>query len=1161
MEMEIEMEMDAEDEKPFDLDGGGVIRLVKKLWNYKANKLYKKLNKETESLQKIHDSLISKAKEVDQRTKELLFNAFNILNIVINANLDSDSNSQSSSHNIQREREDFFKKCVGLKKHYLSIRELEKEFYSQYNNARRVDDLVTMMNKKKLDAAKAKYESSSKSPNRMFPKSKYGDELGTNPIIEDIAASSAQSELATKTKKLEDLKTAVEKALKENMFTGNFFVSSEDLDSNTKYNESINKVKALLDGGDNAIYEIFCDEEKIKSLIRYYYFKSSGSTNSIIEFESGNNSIIFPDIPIVLQYLFHNFNKSEGAKCFVTQKLFTDPEILNNVVTIKTNLLQKLKSLFADITPDIFNNGVSYSLLFHSILYGRNVNSIKVLLGSMIMTAIDLINDNNDIEKPADVSVIIERYILKFEYQKLLLMCWNMFTASSINISSDYLRLVLYKLLDTTAVPAFLNLKDGELTNDFFKKSEETRFNQQLDALKSLDLQSSDIFMLMDVSSKSMESITKEFSDSYHNVNHGYHLSLLKKHIKQEKKSVLEKGTATSDFFITRAVFNDQEYLLVNLYIPFMKTTLEERSTVNACETKFSSILRILGEQLKGKDNVPIIVFASLNYEFMKKDLKDIKKESDNGGEHHTYLDFGAGAFQIIELPPSIYYFDYNIIKCNNESRNFLRKIFDEKERNQNLDYLFYKFPESMKDFKIHIKSPSPYKKTYNVIIENIQKVKEKESEEETVAAPENTGYIEVELTESSESKESDSGIFTSSYTVKNAIDSKYEVKPEEIAKYQQLCGDLGTLKKRLGEINKDLAEKNAEFESLKRRLETTKKDYDAKFNDLQALLPNIFEEVTSGTPLKPLDLADDANRKTLLDAIISLFDSDGIKFEKDTTSPKGKDTYLKIGGHTDIKGYKIKLKNDYKDQLKAADFRKLYEGDKFFNENKDKIDATAELPTKIEESKKESKGFNDEIDKQKREFDELVETFNANKLTAENWNFIEKQPSNHQLCSIEIVKKDAKISGFEKDIVPQVKKILEEHKISQKDFKIYSSTIYNKFLYLSAIFDTLGITSINGIDIEKYVNSVINLYKIKDKKLYKPDDFKPKDALISVGISGGGKVESPKRNILIKMLNSKSIDYGNLKLKRRTNKRRLGNVYKHSRRRHSKHKVRSKRA
>jgi hypothetical protein len=1146
------------DERPFDLSGGGVgvvRQLVKKLLNYKANKLYKKLNKETESLAKIHDSILSKTVAVDNTVKKLLLDAFKILNIVINSDIESNSDNSG----IQREREEFFSTCLNLKKEYLSIRELEKEFYKQFTNAKQVDDLVIMINKKKLDASKAKYESSSKSPKRLFTSSKYGAVLGTNPIIEDIAARSEEATLAAKTNKINNLKEAVEKALKNNLFTGNFLISDEDLNSNSKYNESISKIKALLDGGDNTIYEIFCDEEKIKLLIRYYYFKNSGNTDAIIKFEAGENSIIFPDIPIVLQYFFHNFNKSNDAKCFVTQKLFSDPKILASVSEIKGNLLKKLKSLFVDINSDIsdiFNRGISYSLLFHSVLYSKNVNSIKILLGSMIMTAMDLINNNNDIGNTNDISVIIEKYILKFEYKKILLMCWDIFTSSSINISTDYLRLVFYKLLDTSEIPTFLNLKDDQISQDFFKKSEDTRFNQQLDLLKSLDLQSTDIFMLTDVSKKSVDAITKEFSDSYHNINHGYHLGLLKKNIKKDNISILENVVSSSDYFITRAILNGQQYLLINLYIPFMKTTLDERNTTNNCENKLSGILRSLAEHLKGKDNIPIIIFASLNYNFIKRELpSDIKRESDNGGEHHIYLDFGAGAFQIIELPPSIYYFDYNIINCIKENKHLLGKILDEKERNQNLDYLFYKFPESMKDFKIHIKSP--FRKTYNVIIEGKKIEKEGSEESET-----SDGYITVEDTdyvnseESSEEPESASTIFTSSYTEKSSIDSKIIINNENIAKYNNLCEEVKDYTKNHDKYSKALADKTAELESIKRQIDTTDKAYNSKYSDLKALLPNIFEEVTVVTPSKTLTLTDDNERKELLDAIIAVFDANDVNFEKERRG--GKDLFLKTN-KSNIRDYLIKLKNTYNDQLKSADFRKLYNDERILKENRAKILPDAALPKEIAELEKQVKDFNDEAAKKKADFKLLDTQFNNNKLTAENWNFVEKQPSNHQLCAIEIIKKDAKISLFEKDIVPKVKKILEENKISIKDFKIYSSTMYNKFLYLSSIFGDLRITAVDGIDIEKYINSIINLYLVKDKKLYNPDDFKLKNESISVGMSGG-KVESPKRNILIKVLNPKTIDYSNLKLKRRTNKRRLGKVYKNSRRRHSKHKARSKR-
>jgi hypothetical protein len=205
---------------------------------------------------------------------------------------------------------------------------------------------------------------------------------------------------------------------------------------------------------------------------------------------------------------------------------------------------------------------------------------------------------------------------------------------------------------------------------------------------------------------------------------------------------------------------------------------------------------------------------------------------------------------------------------------------------------------------------------------------------------------------------------------------------------------------------------------------------------------------------------------------------------------------------------------------------------------------------------------FSTDFTENKKKLDEKVVELNAHKLGFDKWLFVEKQPSNHQLCSIEIAKKDAKESNFEKKIIPEVIKILDTFKISRDTFNVYGFTSkYNKYLYLLSIFDTLGVNVIDGINVSEYVNSVIKLYYYSGKKLYKPDDFKLKDVSVSISVGGSnGKVESPKRNILIKVLNPKTIDYSNLKLKRRTNKRRLGKVYKNSRRRHSKHKARSKR-
>lgn len=1193
-------EYDEYDERPFDLSGGGFFKIIRNLWYRKTKKFYDKLIKETNELKNLKAELISKLEQYDAVIKSLAFSAISIVNLI----LTSSSSSTSPNDSIHKLRETFFAECEKANKLLSEIRESERHFNILHKAASHTDELLSKLKDKKIHAEKAKREKR----NQILPNSKYGDLLGSNIEFATLDTASAEATINAKESELEKLKTDLDNTIKKILFTVSVFSESNEINKETNKSDTFSKISVLLSSSDNMAFELYCKADNVNLLMKYYFYKNDGHLGSIIDFETGKNSIIFKDIPILLQYFFHELSKEANSICANTNNFFSDSRLLDEVVKLKKNLNV---TLFNPMIPtvkiklDDIKSIIPYTLLFYTSLFGRNVISINVLLGEMVSMSMNLVNTNIDKsanidDVSADISIILERFILIRQYQQLLNMLWSAHLSTGFFISSNYLRIVTYKMLNTNDMPLFLNMKTSDFNENPMKDNEAKRIKEELNLLNRLDLQSTDVFMLTGGSNDSIGKIKNSFSGNYEEQTQGYHLNLFKK--SEKKDNIVSKIIIKNqNYIITEAILNGQKYVFVNLYLPFMKISNQARNNNEARNKQLSEILKELGSYDSIKSANPIIIFASLNYNNFMKTIGDQVKESVKGGISHKYLDFGAGGFQILELPQSIYYFDYNIIETVGADKitaaeYFLSNVFSEGEgegeggRLHNLDYIFYKFPATMNGYKINI--TTPIKKTIDIIIEeDLEKPKieaEKAEKEEKEKPADTSGeYIEVSgsssvtteiaTSEVTTTKEESSSTtkFTSPYILqKKGADIKI-VTDDDITGYKTLLESVISTETQIKEANAKLKEAEANLKKKQHELTTLQGTVDKTITSLIPKIKDISEEISradgtsTGTrTFSVISSPSDDDVKDVINNIVDLFDSNTVKFEKEQETAGVKNPYyLKINNIIINNKYKIKLKSTYKDNsLNNPTFHTLHENNEKIGSLKADIGNDAKddsLSKEVTETTKLLAVYDAEVKKNKEEFNKKLNEINESKLKAVDWKYAEKQPSNHQLFAFEIVKKDAPVSAFDKEVVPAVKAELEKYKIKSEDFNIHGrTTVYNQYIYLLELFNkTLGISREGGINYESFIRSVINLFYYRDKKVYKEEDFKVSSASKEIVVGGGNpKQLSHKRNIIISVMNPKSIDYSALKLKNRTNKKKLGCVRKRSRCKYSKHKRHSKR-
>jgi hypothetical protein len=1169
---------DEYDERPFDLSGGGLANFFNKLWNRKIHKLYTLLTEKIKALTDLKNEIVSNCNNFESNSKILALSAVTIVYLILSA-----SEPNNSIHDL---RIKFFKDCEAANSLISKVRDLEHKFYIIYESAKKPNELINKIGEKKLKNFEAKHGKTK----LLFPdaRASYGIEFGSNPSdFTELETSSSEIQYNSKINAIDKLKKEVDSAIKK-LITSSYFAEKNAGDET----DNLTKINALLSSAENTMSDLYCTADNINKLMKYYFYKSNGSISSIINFETGTNSIIFPKVPVILQYFFHEFSKDPNSTCVTTLNFYGDQDILTKVADVKRTLKSStlFKSSDINIKSEDYSSKIPYTLLFYAALLGKNVTSRNVLIGEMLSMGMNLVNEKiakssniNDVS--VDISVVFERFILRSQYRQLLNMCWIIYKSTGLSLSSDYLRIVTYKMLNTSDVPAFLNIKADALNDKYMKENEAKRIAEELNLLKSIDLQSTDVFMLMGGSNDSIAKIKDSFSGDYESQIQGYHLNLFKK-TEHKDKTISSKFTVNPNYIITEALLNGQTYVFVNLYMPFIKISSKSRENKHERKTELSDILTALGKEQKilTSDN-PVIIFASLNYNnFMEEKLVSLE-ESTSGGVAHSYLDFGAGGFQILALPSSIYYFDYNIVETTNPdnvkvTNYFLSKIFTEEQRLHNLDYIFYKFPEKMDGYKINI--TTPIKKTINIIIEGVEKPKEPEKKKEESSATNIAldEYIEISdvseansisIAEGSveETEESGSGKFISSYVLKKNVVNDNIIEQPTIDEYKAKTTEFNQKQLDLNKLN---AEKTQETNALSAKTsELTAIDKKIKDSMKQVILVfDKFESVTktNSSTSAPFPLNTEENKNELLNAILKNITEANTPVEIETNGAgAANNKYLKIGGTSAIKDndndniYKIKLKNTFRvNDLKAGDLHKI---------NTDNIEL-ATLANDIEQLKSKLltidsiKTEDIELAKIKEDLKQIYNKLNEQKLEAEDyWKYVEKQPSNHQLCAFEIVKKGAKVSSFDKTIVPEVKKLLQEYEIPSKEFNISGKTSeYNQYMYLLEIFNKiLNIKREGGIDKTSFIKSVINLFYYRDKKLYKEEDFKVSSASKEIVVGGGNpKQLSHKRNIIISVMNPKSIDYSALKLKNRTNKKKLGCVRKRSRCKYSKHKRHSKR-
>ena len=645
-------------------EGSGLFKFLKKIFRRK-----KKLN-----LANIQSGLSSSFNDLEKLNDELMTQLQNISNDIINIakeciillifilnNSDDVKSQRELVLNLSNRKE--------LQEKFIKLRDTEAKIYDTYKKIKDSEPDVKNM-ETKLKSGKIDLKSKSKD------KFKTPAELGVSINSDEPKITSSLINLKTYVDKTDEIYKNVIKALNDSVLYPYNFEKSKKFSKASKLN-------SVLSTHDTS--SIFCNNDNFALLSEFFYSKADSSSLAPIvnrDLGIGEYSKLFKNIPLAVQRLFYVFSKK--TDCKIIDKFLYDKDFKTQFEILEKELLDKFSDSFNSKIKDLAIDAIPITLLFHTIIYSTTSLKSNNLVISCITSASKLldelisINESVDYNKYNSIDTYCLKKILTEDYDKLLTLCWNV--GNNYSISRGTFKLAFYKMLNASPenMSMYLGVKVSEIATEpinvfevLRKESEKKTVESLLGNSKSLP----DAIVLMDVDDNSKSIINKSKENSYTFIEEGYNMCILKKSLFNKNLSTLEHITSGKFYQIYKVKLHNLKYILVILFIPFMKYSGDGDMIFNE---EFANI----NEILKDISELPILIFASINGELL--------------------IDNRYG-YKILKFSKSRYFFNYQKI---DEKAFVLKNVFPDDQQYKCLDYVFYKLPKNMAEFKIRITEP-----------------------------------------------------------------------------------------------------------------------------------------------------------------------------------------------------------------------------------------------------------------------------------------------------------------------------------------------------------------------------------------------------------------------------------------------------------------------